>query len=318
MKFKTLITTILLFVFFSSTAQINIGSLEKPTLRSGGGEIKKPDFKKLKRNTLVFFYGEKDKAHLDAYKKAAEAWTFGKVQFDDIANKDTYAKKRGFSFVTLETEPVIEINNNLGTKTEVGCEMYYHFWTPKGKDRNTFARIDLFTKHEFVSKLVKQKSPEKKVALMYNEGIAYNWGPGFMKLYFRHMSEVLNAATTEGLKEDFEDEEGLKILEKSVLFYPEYVLTTQDPKTKTIASQTEEELFEDYPFEHEMMLTEDFDNLLMEDEQGGDYVLIYTQCGAQKHYNIYNTNGQLLFHEHEVKSYNLDDGDLKKIAKLLK
>lgn len=317
MNIKSLLSISLSLFLLSGYAQINIGSIEKPTSRSDSGELKKPDLKKTQRNTLVFFYGESSNEDLENFKKAAEAWTFSKIVLDDIANLASYERKRGFSFVTLETEPVYTVNSNLGTKEQTGCQFYYHFWAPKGKDRLTFARIDLFLDHNQLPTVLKLKKPEGKVAFMYKQGHALNWGPGFMKLYFTHMSDLLLKGTTEALKDNFADKEALSKLEGEILFYPEYALTINDPR-KGISEQTDEELFEDYPFEHEVMLQKDMDNLLFEATTGGDYILIYTLCGEDKHYNVYNSNGQLLFHRYEVKSYGLDNGDLKKLAKSFK
>ena len=318
MKFRFPLLVVLFIFLTSSHAQINIGSAQMPNSRSGSGEIKPQNIKKLKRTTLVIYYGDSQKEKLQDYEKALAAWTFSPIKLDHISNKDSYNKKRGFVFATLETEPVVKVNPNLGTKTEVDCQIYLHFWSLKGKEQNTFARLDLFVTHDVKKQLLKLKTPEEKVDYMYANGKAYNWGPGFMKLYLAHMSKKLSAGELEPLMEDYENEEALAALKDQVLFYPECVLTTKDVNKGTLETQLEEELFEDYPYEHVMMLDEDMDNFLFDESDGQDMVLIYTQSGDVKHYCVYTTDGSLLFHEVEIRSYNLDDGDLKKIAKVLK
>lgn len=317
MKIKYLLPLFAILFSFNLQAQLNIGSNQRPTSRSGSGEMRPQDIKKLKRQTLVIFYGESDKENLENFNKAIQSWDFCKIQMDDIANLASYDKKRGFVFANFEADPVFTTHPNLGTKEQTDVKVYLHFWYKKGKDKLTFARLDLFPTHDHQAKLIKMKKPQEMVKYMYDQGVAYNWSPGFLKLYLRHMNAKLSAGSLEEAKENYINEEGLPVLTSNVLFYPEYLLAVKDNVTKSVEDQAEETLFEKYPYEHEMMLVEDLDNLLLEDEQGGDYVLLYVQCGNDKYYSVYNTNGELIFHRYEVNSYNMDKGDLKKIAKEL-
>lgn len=315
MKFKIYILGFLLAFSFTSLAQINIGTEKYTTSRTGNGEMKKPDIKKVKRTTLVIFYGDSDSNHLAGFKEAIKSWTFCPIILDDIANLPSYDRKRGFSFATLDIQTVTKVHPNLGTKTESDIKVFLHFWLKKGKEQKTFARLDLFTSHKDVEALIKLKNRKEKINYLYSKATAFNWSPGFLKLYLSFMSTKLTAGLGFAHKDDYEDPELLLDLGKNILFYPDYALTTKDELTKALTDQTEEELFDKYPFEHELMLTEDLDNMLLDPEAGGDYVLIYVQCGDDKYYSVFNTNGQLLFHKYEVNSYNLDKGDLKKIAK---
>lgn len=317
MKLNHYILGLLLAFSLSSIAQINIGTERYTTSRTGNGELKPQDIKKIKRTTLVVFYGDSDSANLEGFKEAIKSWTFCPIILDDIANLPSYDRKRGFSFATLDIQTVTKVHPNLGTKTESDIKVFLKFWTKKSKDKKTFARLDLFTSHKDVEALIKLKNREQKENYLYSTATFYNWSPGFMKLYFIFMSEKLSAGQGFAHKEDYENPDLLIDLSNNILFYPDYALTTKDGFTKKLTDQTEEDLFDKYPFDHELMLTEDMDYMLLDPEAGGDYVLIYVQCGDDKYYSVYNTNGQLLFQKYEVNSYNLDKGDLKKIAKEL-
>lgn len=300
-----------------SHAQINIGTEKYTTKRTGNGELKAPDIKKIKKTTLVIFYGDRDTSHLVGLREAIKSWTFSPIMLDDIANLPKYDRKRGFSFATLDIQTVTQIHPNLGTETESDIKVFLNFWLKKGKDQKTFARLDLFTSHKDVEVLIKLKNRKEKIDYLYSKSTAYNWSPGFLKLYLIFMSDKLSAGQGFAHKEDFEDPDLLIDLSNNILFYPDYALTTKDKLSKKLTDQTEEDLFDKYPFDHELMLTEDLDYMLLDPEAGGDYVLLYVQCGDDKYYSVYNTNGQLLFQKFEVNSYNLDKGDLKKIAKEL-
>tara|TARA_R110002072_G_scaffold138704_14_gene282106 strand:+ start:514 stop:1488 length:975 start_codon:yes stop_codon:yes gene_type:complete len=315
MKFKTTFFALILLLGYSSSAQINIGSEKYTTSRTGNGELKAPDFKKIKRTTLVIFYGDSDSIHLEGFKEAIKSWTFCPIILDDIANLESYDRKRGFSFASLDIQTVTKVHPNLGTKTESDIKVFLNFWIKKGKEQKTFARLDLFTSHKDVEVLIKLKNRKEKIDYLYSTATAYNWSPGFLKLYLTFMSDKLSKGMGFPHKEDYEDPELLADLSSNILFYPDYILTTKDELSKELTDQTEEDLFEKYPFEKELMLTEDLDNLLLDPEAGGDYVLLYVQCGDDKYYSVYNSNGSLLFQKYEVNSYNLDKGDLKKIAK---
>lgn len=317
MKIKNLLLSFILIFSINSFGQINIGSNENPTKRSGAGELKPQDFKKLKRTTLVLFYGKTHEKHLEKYKEALKSWNFSTIIMDNIANLATYDKKRNHAFATLKVESVFTVQPNLGTKTETSCKVYLHFWYKKGKKVSTFARLDLFTKYEDIAALLKLPKEEDKINYMYEKGKAYNWTPGFSSFYFKQMSQMLNDGQTINSREEIENEEALKELSNNVLFYPEYTLLEMDATSKTISEQTEEELFSKYSYEHELMLPIDFNNLLTENSDGIDYVLLYVQTGQDKFFSICTTKGEILFSRYEVNSVNMNKKNLKRIAKLV-
>lgn len=315
MKFKIYILGFLFAFSFSSIAQVNIGTERFTTSRTGNGELKIPEIKKIKKATLVIFYGDNDTAKLDGFNEAIKSWTFSPIILDHINNFPSYDRKRGFSFATFDFRTVTQVHPTLGTKSESDIQVFVNFWMKKSKEQKTFARLDLFTSHKDVEVLIKFDKRKQKEDYLYSKATAYNWSPGFLKLYLKFMSDKLSAGLGFPHKENFEDPELLIDLSTSVLFYPDYILTTKDKISKELSDQTEEDLFEKYPFDHELMLTEDLDNLLLDPEAGGDFVLLYVQCGDDKYYSVYNTNGELLFHKYEGSTYNLDANDLKKIAK---
>ncbi|MEQ9262490.1 MAG: hypothetical protein RLP14_04945 [Owenweeksia sp.] len=306
---------------FSVNAQINIGSLEKPNIRDGAGLIRKSEVRRMQRSQTVFFYGDKDEAHLESLKKVfKDAWGLNTLEFDHIKNFRKYERARNTAFITLEVSPVVKVNTNIGKETEIDCEVYYHLWVPKSRDKITYARIDLYPEHDFLKKLIKLPSPDAKKELIYKEGKFYNDSPGLMSLYLRHVSKELSIddnITGELLYEDWarEDSAGLGLLRNEILYVPQYVLAEEDFKDGKVTYRGAIDLFEDYPHRYEVLKRNEMSDLIVEDTSALHYIFIYVQSGESKHFSIFNTKGDILFHEFEGNSFNLKKNDIREMAR---
>ena len=302
-------------------AQINIGSFEKPNIRDGAGMIRKSEVRRMQRSKTVFFYGDKDEAHLDALKKALKgAWDINTLEFDHIRNFKKYERARNTAFITLEVDPVIKVNTNIGKEREVDCQVYLLLWVPKSRDRIPYTRIDLYPEHEFLKKLIKVPGEQDKKDLIYKEGKFYNDSPGLLSLYFRHVSKGLSVddnITAPSLYDDWarEDSAGLGLLRNEILYVPNYVLIEEDLKDDTTKVQAAIDLFEDYPHRYEILRREQLSDLILEDITNLNYIFVYVQSGENKHFSIFNTKGEILFHEFEGNSFNLKKNDIREMAR---
>ncbi|HAD97614.1 MAG TPA: hypothetical protein DCG19_09420 [Cryomorphaceae bacterium] len=328
---KTSITIMLKHYFFAMAlivssfwevhAQINIGSFESPNIRDGAGMIRKGDVRRMEHNKTIFFYGEKDEARLEDLKKALKgAWDLNSLEFDHIRNFKKYERERNTAFITLEVSPVVKVNTNIGKEREVDCKVYLLLWVPKSRDRVPYARIELYPEHEFVKKLIKVPGDEDKKDLIYKEGKFYNDSPGLLSLYFRHVSKGLSIddnITAPSLYDDWarEDSAGLGLLRNEILYVPDYVLIEEDLRDDTTQVRAAIDLFEDYPHRYEILKREQLSNLILEDVSHLNYVFVYVQSGEEKHFSIFNTKGEILFHEFEGNSFNLQENDIREMAR---
>ncbi len=309
-----------LALIFGANAQINIGSLEKPNLRDGAGQIRKSDARRLQRSKTIFFYGDRDEENLPMLKKIFQkAWKLNSIEFDHIKNFKKYERARNTAFITLEVNPIYKVNTNIGRQTEIDCEVYYLLWVPKSRERMVYARIDLYPEHNFLKKLIKLPKPEDKLEMIYKKGQFYNDSPGMLGLYLRYVSKSLTVDDNingPSLYEDWarEDSASLGLLRNQTLYVPDYVLIEEDLKDDTTKFRDEQEFFEDYPHQYEFVRRELLSDLIVDDEELM-YIFVYVQSGEAKHFSVFTTSGEILFHEFEGNSFNLKPNDIRELAR---
>lgn len=314
---KRIFAALLFFGFQPVFAQINIGTEQHPDRKSSGGEIRRNDLRSIQRTRTIFFIGEKDFNDLPAYRKAfKDAWDLTEVEFDTIDNFDKYERARNVSFITMEMEPITQLNTNLGTEKEVGIKAYYHFYIPGSRGPETFARINYFLDFDKESALLKIDKEDERMSYLYHKSSAQNWNPGLLKAYLKNIARQLKAEKSVGLYEEIMETDSVKNLANTTLYIPQYVLSYRDLKSGEAIFEPAMEVLEDYPFNYEVKKAGELGDMLLND-RGYFQFLIYTLAGDIKHISIFDSDGKLLYHEYKGNAYRLEDKDMKRLAKTI-
>ncbi|MGB0177312.1 MAG: hypothetical protein ACPF9D_09100, partial [Owenweeksia sp.] len=111
-----------------------------------------------------------------------------------------------------------------------------------------------------------------------------------------------------------EDSAGLGLLRNEVLYIPQYVLAEEDFRSGEVTYRGAIDLFEDYPHRYEVLKRDELSDLITE-ESGLNYIFVYVQSGESKHFSVFSTKGEILFHEFEGNSFNLKENDIKELAR---
>lgn len=297
-------------------------------------EVKKADALSLVQDGTTYLAmkdpaSEKAKPFLEALRTG---WKLSKVEAIRYADIDSHLAP-GASFLTFDgyvtTTQSMTMYNDGSTRYGVRAEnshVYLSLWTcdPKrfkeGKAPATddvkipLARVELYPDFPTLD------DPRN----IYNtdadaDGHLRNWTPGLFQNQLQALSGYLKAGRKRSLFDGEEDAASLARLKTDTLFVPDYVLVkfnrfTGDESKRHDAA----EIFEDYPFPYRIVPVAELDRKIRTDSASFLY-LSYVKSSTDKFVSVFDArDGRMVYSDYSGMSYNIDSGDLKRLAKLVR